>query len=277
MNDLGYDTNERTGKAREISKCYMRMEVPLDQLIWTRGQEDWAEDRRRLDRVSAAIVHVPTISTQALQPDLPPQKPSVVLVSSPKGIAYAKANHALWAWVNGARFYCFGTSTFAALRSALRGTNITAEQVCARDGRGFAEAIASHLKSEDHVAVLRARETAYDIADELHRRGFDAQGITVYETLAAVAMSPDVIKKAQSTWQGVVCFASPSAVRAFAEAFLKDEEGDRLRQSLVAVAIGETTAQEARPCFARVELAPAQSVEALIEAALLHLRSDTRR
>jgi len=136
--------------------------------------------------------------------------------------------------------------------------------------------MASHLKSEDHVAVLRARETAYDIADDLQRRGFDAQGVTVYETLAAVTISPDEIKKAQAEWKGVVCFASPSAVQAFADTFLKDEDGERLRQSLVAVAIGETTAHAARPFFVRVALAPAHSVEALIEAAMVHLQSHTR-
>ena len=156
-----------------------------------------------------------------------------------------------------AQVLCVGPATAEAAREA--GLFVTAVPGARYDAEGLLERIRPHLVPGQRVLLPRA-ETARPILPEgLRAAGAEVESWTVYRT---VAPETDLAALGEALEEGAVdaiTFASPSAVRNFADALSEDGFAAALR--CVRVAIGPVTAE----ALAAREL-PAQVVPARAEA-----------
>src|SRR5690606_31019656 len=98
---------------------------------------------------------------------------------------------------------------------------------------------------------------AYPIAEDLRRAGFAVERLVLYQTESGVydsegrPLSQAARRSLGQQMGGVICFASPSAVRGFCQGIgdLFPDVYARLR----AVAIGTTTEAEANRHFSQVK------------------------
>lgn len=131
--------------------------------------------------------------------------------------------------------------------------------------------LVDHLKPGTDVAWPCSKEPSYDIAGHLKRYDIFVEPLAVYETERSLHLPhgkhPDVsdIDRYIQSLEGVVCFASPSAVQGFSKSLRPAE--NRLKQELVAICIGDTTAAACSGLFEQIKVAPEHSVESLAQTA----------
>jgi uroporphyrinogen-III synthase len=130
----------------------------------------------------------------------------------------------------------------------------------------FVAQIAPSLKALVNVLAIGPARPAYDASAAILSLGFGFTYLSVYETLPLLALSEDECRHYRDELDGVVCFASPSAVQGFVETLMSGGHKE-LGAKLVAVAIGETTALKCRDHFCKVHGAATQELTALVEKA----------
>jgi uroporphyrinogen-III synthase len=246
-------------------------------LIWTRSLDDWPEDEALLRGagVLPQTLHLPCISLRPLA--VPAAATAATaracLVTSVAGARLAAADSNLVRLLQ-SRCPVFTHSVKAAqfLRDNLPGADVRL-LADARTAADLAAKIGPLLPPGDELIYsLGAQEPAFDSAAFLRAAGLKAAHLACYATVAALSAADGTeLSAAQrsaygASLDGVACFTSPSAVRGFVRGLA--DAAVPLRQRLVAVVIGPTTAAAAREAgFQRVETAERNELAAVVTLA----------
>jgi uroporphyrinogen-III synthase len=241
-------------------------------LVWTRALAEWAEDELKLWQAalgpSVRVVRLPCIRVEALAatlPDLRPFDAAVLTSASALRHATGPLRDALQAC---RRVFTHGDKTAEAARTA---GITTIEKEGVRTAKELAAHVLRELAPGSRVLVPTAEEPAFDMAGALTAAGLEAVAVSTYRTHAEARrqdggrLTPEDIAAATRDWSGVVCFTSPSAVRAFTAAFAP--ASNRLRDALTAVAVGPTTAEACTGQFAVVRASAANAIGTLVQTA----------
>jgi uroporphyrinogen-III synthase len=238
-------------------------------LIWTRSIDDWKHDKEILDKLETDVLHLPCIAMSGLSVKFPRRKPQVFIATSGNAIRYSARHAALLNLMRSAEMvFAIGPGT----KDALREFKVTAEiPPGVINAESLSEWLASNLRPGTDVAWPCSKEPSYDIAAHLRRYDINVEPLAVYETERSLHLphgkhpeKSDLERYIQSL-EGVVCFASPSAVEGFVTSLHPAD--NRLKHELTAVCIGDTTAAACKPHFEQVKISPASSVEQLAETA----------
>jgi uroporphyrinogen-III synthase len=242
-------------------------------LIWTRSIDDWTHDDAILKKLSVDVLHLPCIAIRPLSVKFPRQKPHVFVITSTNGVKYAARHVALLNLMRTSEsVFAIGPVT----KEALAEHKISAEIPQGVDNaESLAQWLSHNLKPGTDVAWPCAKEPHYDITAHLAPYDIIVEALPVYETERSLHLphgkhpdAPDIERYIQSL-QGVVCFASPSAVQGFAKSLQPSD--NRLKHELTAVSIGPSTTAACKGLFERIETAPEPSIESLAQTAAQQL------
>ena len=237
-------------------------------IIWTRSREDWPKDAPVLAKGGLPLLHLPCICTRPLPFEAPCASFVALLFTSIRAIQMSLDDPALSALVRAIPLVMtFGARCTAELRK--RGlTPHRAKQAKSslELTRYFVDKIAPTLAARAQVLAMGPARPAFDAGREISSLGLGYTYLPLYETLPRLELSGKDREHYRRSLEGIVCFASPSAVEGFAQSLMAGGE-DQLGTRLVAVAIGETTARKCRAYFREVHLAATQDVAALVERA----------
>ena len=244
-------------------------------LIWTRSSDDWERDKPILDVHDVDVLHLPCIAMTGLAVKFPKRKPQVFILTSGNAVRYAARHPALFNLMRSSEaVFAIGPGT----KEALKEFKISAE---IPPGVGNAEQLtdwlAHNIRPGTDVAWPCSREPSYDIAGQLSRYDIHVDQLSVYATDKSLHLphgkAPDAedIERYVQSLEGVVCFASPSAIDGFARSL--NPSDNRLRQELTACCIGTTTAAFCEGHFDNIVISPTPSVESLVETAVKVLQS----
>jgi uroporphyrinogen-III synthase len=238
-------------------------------VVWTRSADDWKHDKPLLKTRHLEPLHLPCISMTGMAVKFPKRKPHMFIVTSNNAVQYTARHKALFNLMRS----CEGVFTIGeATRTALKAFKIDAE---VPPGVTNAEQLASWLSKNirpgTDVAWPCSREPSFDFTTELARYDIHIDPLPVYATDKNLYLphgklpDADDVKRFIATLDGVVCFASPSAIDGFTRTLNPSE--NRLRGGLTACCIGTTTAAFAEGHFDRIVVAKEHSVESLAELA----------
>lgn len=231
--------------------------APAGRIILTRSREQNRPWQDALERAGAVVVSIPAIRFTTLDPpaDLDTADYDWILFTSPQGVrAFFEAGLA----PADAKLGVLGAGTAEAL---LRQGYRDHLDVRLRDGSELARAFIDHVDAPASVLLPGAETRMPDPAATLIQAGHRVREVPLYRTEATPAREMgDVAPGPDDT----VFFASPSAVRAFHDAF-----GVTGR----CVAIGETTAITTRRFGYPTLVADQPNLESM--AATLGLTLDT--
>ena len=235
----------------------------MKTLIWTRALADWPADAELL-RGAGNVLHLPCIKTEGVElKNVAPAYDALVFTSAKAaqlGLAQAELKAAA---AKTKKIYTHGTATAAALAAL----GLHAEVVSVRTAEELATWLTTRLPASAKVGWPRADDPAFDLERALRANGFEVTSLVCYRTMTGLTdakgkvLPAPAVAKLQAELEGVVCFASPSAVQAFAEALRPKES--RLQGALTAVALGPTTAKAAVPHFKTVRTAKDNELDAL--------------
>ena len=243
-------------------------------LIWTRSIADWQDDAATILTAvpSRLIIHIPCLGLAASTPKIANFSCDYVIFTSANAVRFGLAVRDIDEAVRGARgIFTHGEATAAALRA--RGLNPIVAPV--RTAAELSEWLETKLPPQAAVGLPCAAEPAWPMAEELRKKGFTASNWVCYETVAEATntdgktFSTQAISDLCSNLNGVIAFASPSAVRGFAKIF--KPELNHLRKALVAATIGPSTQAAAKAHFEFVRMATTNSLPALVQLALDNL------
>jgi uroporphyrinogen-III synthase len=241
----------------------------MSQLIWTRAMDDWDRDKLLLQKSGHDALHLPCITLQGLPVRFPKHKPQVFVFTSSNAVRYTERHHALVNLMRlGEAVYAIGPGTEKALKD-LKVHVETCEGV--HTAEQFAVWLSRNLSPETHVAWPTAREPSYNLAEHLARYRIHVDVLPVYHTEKALHLPngklPDqsAIDRYIQSLEGIVCFASPSAVDGFIRSLTPSE--NRLKHELIAVVIGPTTKAAAEGHFQNIKMIDEPSIEKLAEIA----------
>lgn len=238
-------------------------------LIWTRSRADWQNDAAKIKSIitnpQVYVVHLPCIQLEPISyDDLNEGSFDVAIITSANVLRFASAGLKT-ALKNCARIYTHGTKTAALAKS--QGLS-QIQTMAARTATELLKLVLPSLGYGTRVFLPGAEQPASDLAQPIKDAGCEVVTLPVYRTLSAARsddgtiLTAEAIRLAQANWSGGVCFASPSAVQAFAKTYVP--ETNRLRDSLIAVAIGPSTATACQGLFSRIEQARSNSIEDLL-------------
>jgi uroporphyrinogen-III synthase len=241
--------------------------MPL--IVWTRSSDDWKQDKPVLKSHNFDVLHLPCISMTGMAVKFPKRKPHMFIVTSTNAVLFTARHAALFNLMRSSEgVFAVGNAT----KDALKAHKIDAEvPPGVTNAEQLARWMANNLRPGTDVAWPCSREPSFDIAGVLSRYDIQVDPLPVYATEKALHLphgklpDQDDINRFIGSLEGVVCFASPSAIDGFARTLNPSE--NRLKESLVACCIGSTTAAFAEGHFDRIVVAPTQSVESLIETA----------
>lgn len=242
-------------------------------LIWTRSIDDWKIDKDVLQKFDVDVLHLPCIAMTGISVKFPRRKPQVFIATSGNAIRYAARHAALLNLMRTSEaVFAIGPGT----KETLSEFKVVAEVPNGViNAKSLAEWLAKNLRPGTEVAWPCSKEPSYDIAAHLRRFDIHVEPLAVYETDRSLHLphgkepdSDDIERYVQSL-EGVVCFASPSAVEGFTTSLRPAD--NRLKHELTAICIGETTAAACRGHFEKIVTCSAPTVEQLAETACKHL------
>jgi uroporphyrinogen-III synthase len=240
----------------------------MKTLVWTRPASDWVTDEILLKTVQgkAQVLRLPCVEIKPLKVAGLAKSYDVFVFTSSKAAQVALANAEVLAQVQAAKnIYTHGPST----AKTLARLGLKADVIAARTGAELAVELAKIIPPGTPVAWPRVEDPAHDIQADLTAAGIPTDSFVCYRTLPGIhdvgghTPPKEQLEEWKETLEGVVCFASPSAV----EGFLKGLAGTKL----VAVALGPTTAKACERHFKIVRTATENGIEALVKAAALAL------
>lgn len=243
----------------------------MKDLIWTRSRSDWQEDLGTITKLISdpqiQVVHSPCIELTPTRQEYFGETFDVAIITSANVLRFASDSvRAILSKCS--HIYTHGTKT-AALAAAHGLEQIIT--VPARTGDELIQALLPRIPHGSRVFLPSAEQPASDLSQILRNAGHEALALPIYRTISAAcrsdgsSLTAEDIKSAQDSWTGVVCFASPSAVKAFHDAYTP--QANRLGRCLVAIALGPTTAKACVGHYAKIELAAGNTIEALVIAA----------
>jgi uroporphyrinogen-III synthase len=243
-------------------------------LIWTRSADDWEHDKPILDVTDIDVLHLPCIAMTGLAVKFPKRKPQIFIFTSGNAVRYSARHPALFNLMRSSEgVLAVGPGT----KEALKSHKINAEvPPGVSNAEQLTEWMTQNLRPGTDVAWPCSKEPSYDIAGSLVRYDIHVEPLAVYATEKALHLphgkmpdDSDIERYIQSL-EGVVCFASPSAIDGFTRSLNPSE--NRLRHEVIACCIGQTTAAFAEGHFDKVVIAPTHSIESLVETAVKELQ-----
>lgn len=244
----------------------------MASLIWTRAQADWEQDRQTAEGLGLAagrITHIPCICFEPVPVRKDVKPANYVIFTSSNAVRYAMADERLAQVIRAAvKIFAIGSGTAQALTAA----GLSAVPgISGKDGKELADQILA--KGDGGSFIIPATKIpAFDLAGYLTKHGRQAESIICYETHAKATKADgsdyteDEAAALADTFAGVVCFASPSAVRGFDNVFHIRENA--LGRSLTPVAIGKTTMNEVLQYFPQCKIADASTTTDLMSCAM---------
>lgn len=240
-------------------------------LIWTRARTDWEQDQQTALAVGidpSSLLHIPCLSFQAVPVTKDVQAANYVIFTSSNAVRYAMQVERLAQVIRAAvKIFAIGAGT----AQALSHYGLTAVPgVSGKDGKELAEIIVSRGDGGSFLIPI-TQVPAFDLAGYLKKHGRQAEAVVCYETLSTATKSDgseyseDEAAQLAETMSGVICFASPSAVRGFDNVFHVRE--NELGKKLIPVAIGKTTCNEVLQYFPQCKIAESATTNELLSCA----------
>lgn len=247
------------------------------RVVVTRPEGRGAELLQRLEAMGALVRHIPLIRTEPAR-DPRGLRQAVaevwagrfhwVVVTSPAGadaVADAlEASRPPGMATPPARFCAVGPATRRALES--RGLAVAAEPAEPR-GSAVPEALRRQGELAGARVLLALADRAEDrLQEELGRLGAEAVRVTAYHTVEDPGAAARVARLLAEGEADVVVVASPSAVQALASALAGLRPAGGRGATVVAAAIGPTTARAAREAGFVTEAAASPTAEGVAQA-----------
>jgi uroporphyrinogen-III synthase len=238
-------------------------------MIWTRSADDWEHDKPILEATDVDVLHLPCIAMTGLPVKFPKRKPQMFIFTSANAVRYSSRHPALFNLMRTSEgVLAVGPGT----KESLKSHKINAEvPPGVSNAEQLTEWMAHNLRPGTDVAWPCSKDPNYDIAGTLARYDIQVDPLPVYATEKCLhlphgkAPDADDIERYIQSLEGVVCFASPSAIDGFARSLNPSE--NRLRHELIACCIGQTTAAFAEGHFDKILIAPTSTIESLVEIA----------
>ena len=231
--------------------------------------DDWEHDQKILEGLRVEALHLPCLSMTGLAVKFPKHKPQIFVFTSANAVRYAARHPALVNLMRGSEcVYAIGIGTLSALRE-FKVQGEVPEGV--KNAEELAVYMSRNIRPDTYVAWPSSREPSYDLQGHLARYGIYVTPLPVYATEKQLHLPngklPDqpTIERYIQSLEGVVCFASPSAIDGFARTLAPSE--NRLRRELTAVVIGTTTKAACEGHFDRIITIAEPRVELLAETA----------
>jgi len=243
------------------------------RVLLTRPAAQSAEWASALRAAGAVPVLVPMIRTEA-SPDTAAQDAALGALSGYDALVFTSANgvrhfaeRAAERGLRppaGMRVFCVGESTAAAAREA----GLPADLVPARtDAAGLADAIREAFPPAGRRFLWPRAEAARDALPRgLEAAGARVDGVPFYRTVPAAVDAADLRRRLVAGELGALAFASPSAVRRFAE--LLDAPSRAAASRCIVAALGPATAEALREAGLPVSVTAGRARAADLAAAL---------
>lgn len=237
------------------------------KIYWTRSLEDWQEDLSILSSKLDMIVHYPCIQTKIIPYDskkLLITDKTIAIYASPKTVKYISENKSLLTQLNKVKaHYTVGEKTLGALKKiGLEATSIKWKA----NIKSLANFLNNNLDADANIINLGPIKRSVNLNDLVK---VACQNIDLYKTESIFAdrqkrsFTPEEKNTLITQMNGIVSFASPSAVKGF----VQDTKKESLTH-LKAVCIGETTLSEAGKYFKECYISKEASVESLLEKSI---------
>ncbi|SME96772.1 uroporphyrinogen-III synthase [Pseudobacteriovorax antillogorgiicola] len=227
----------------------------MKTLIWTRSKADWPRDRQLFSDPSS-VMHLP-LTRQVALPLCDWPTGDGAIITSPKGAKLLLDNPEAVARLQNRQIYTF--SSRVAQVMAMFAVNLLPGDRAQAMMPDLIKALRE--KSGTHV-FLSAEKSAYPIADVLKSQGVDCVHYPIYRTEAedhdGLAEDPRL------KIGGVVCLASPSAVRAW---FKLVQQNGLDRRAWDLVALGPSTADEIERSHEQPIIADETNLSSLVKKA----------
>lgn len=214
----------------------MEITVTKKNIIWTRSLADWEEDQKLWDGADV-VWHWPLLAHQAKPATLPDWEPQTLLVTSKKGLHFARqVPELLKLMERKVPIMTFGKQTWQAIKDC----GYFAIRMQAPDGAGFVKKILACYPPL-RAYYLCSTQPASPLDKVLNKQGWQVSPVVVYEAIHEKRQPTAELYAELQSKKMIICFASPSAVRAFAS--WRESATDIKLHSIQAVSIGASTAQ----------------------------------
>lgn len=233
----------------------------MKRVVWTRPLEDWESDQKILKPTHRMLLFPVTRQIEVC-PQLPHKACDQVILTSRKAADafFHKAQLSKDA-LHKLEFLTFGLETYKHLLSL----NYRTRLIPAPSAKKFAEILAMETKKGTVIWFPRPVETAFPLSDYLRTHGIEVFDLELYRTEAIKTIEPQLLQQLTSE-PSVVCFASPSAVKAFVDIIRNHDEARLYRYQ--PIAIGPTTKASGQSYFNQVIVANHPNLVSLWEKAI---------
>jgi uroporphyrinogen-III synthase len=239
----------------------------MKRIIWTRPAEDWAQDQK-IVKPDFPVLRFPVTKQVCIAPQLPPKSCDIVLLTSRKAAeGFLQQTASIRDQLQKAEFLTFGMETYKFLVSQ----NLKVRLIPVPNGKDFAHALAVEIKKGPVIWIPRPAEPAFAIGDHLRAHNLEVYDIEMYRTESIKQFEPELLKKLCGE-PSVVCFGSPSTVKAFVDLIRTHDEARFYKYT--PVVIGSTTFASTHGYFSDVFQAAHPTLQSLWDKAVEISRLD---
>ncbi|MCX6130319.1 MAG: uroporphyrinogen-III synthase [Proteobacteria bacterium] len=241
----------------------------MKRIIWTRPIEDWQYDLK-IVKSDSAVLHFPVTRQILISPQFPSKACDIVILTSRKAAeAFLQTSPLHREQLNRVEFLTFGMETYKFLVAQ----NLKVRLIPVNNGKDFAQALVVEIKKGSVIWFPRPAEPAFAVGDFLRTYALETYDIEMYRTEAIRNIDAEQIKRLIAE-PSIVCFASPSAVRAFVDIIRSSDEARFYRY--IPVAIGSTTMSSGQSYFPDSHLATHPTLQSLWEKAQAIAKQDVQ-
>jgi uroporphyrinogen-III synthase len=235
----------------------------MKQIYWTRSIENWNQDQGVFGKHLSKVTHIPCIKIHPTNSKLEGEFDTAI-ITSVNSLKYAGDN-LISAIKNCETVYSHGEKT----SKALKALGVVPKEFEIRTAQELFLKLMDIADFSSKYLYPSSKTPAFDMVEAMSTVGFNITSHIVYDILSkATSAAGEKLTESDKmnlAADGVYCFASPSAVRGFVDAF--EPLVERKQKSKI-VAIGPTTKEALAPHFDNIKMADFNTVEALFEAAL---------
>ena len=216
----------------------------MKRIIWTRPSEDWGLDQKII-KSESGLLRFPVTQQIQIVPKVPVKICDFIVLTSRKAAeAFLQHNLLPREQLGRKDFLTFGIETYKYLVSQ----NLKVRLIPVHNGKDFAEILVMEIKKGSVIWIPRPAEPAFAIGDLLRNYSFETYDIEMYRTESVRNFEVQLLKQLVAE-PSIVCFASPSAVKAFVDVVQTSDAARFYRYT--AVAIGTTTLASGQSYFSQ--------------------------
>ncbi len=211
-----------------------KLSLEEPKLVWTRSQDAWLSDYQLFISPNTNLMHLPCITITPLKVDWQDQSTDIVIFTSTTAVRLAQKSLSLWSTIKDCQhIYTVGTKTKKICHE--HGLIQASHPKDVNNGCELHKWIERKFSSNAKIIHPAAQDLATENPSELRQKGYEINHIPIYKTTSKLSVPSNVIPILNEHLHGVVCFASPSAVKGFFEKL-------KPQKKIEYVVIGETTA-----------------------------------